>query len=305
MYNSATRKLHFYKRFSSYYLMLLPAVAGFIIFDYIPMYGVIIAFKKYSITKGIFESPWNGMENFNELFNSFFFWRVLKNTIIISGLKTLFGFPAPILLAILLNELRHLLFKKVVQTISYLPYFMSWVVLAGIIKEILSPTRGIVNYMITLFGGEPIYFLVSVKYFVFTLISTHVWQSIGWGSIIFLAAIAGINQEQYEAARIDGANRIKQMWHITLPSLIPTITIVFILQLGYILSAGFDQIFNLYNPGVYAVADVIDTYAYRVGFEESKYSFSAAVGLFKNLVGLILVLSANYIVKKFNEYGLW
>lgn len=292
-------------KYKYYYLMLLPAAIGFTLFFYFPLYGVQIAFKDYLFLEGIWASPWVGFEHFEDLFGSVFFWRVLKNTLIISSLKLLFGFPAPIILAILFNEIRVRWVKRFSQTISYLPHFMSWVILAGIFKEILSPTSGVVNYVISLFGGDPIYFLGDVDYFVGTLIATHVWQTIGWGSIIYLAAISAINQEQYEAATIDGATRFQKIMRITVPSLIPIMTIVFILDLGNILTAGFDQVFNLYNPAVYEVGDIIDTYVYRIGIQQGDYSFATAVGLFQNVVGLILVISANFIIKRFNDYGIW
>lgn len=292
-------------RYGYYYLMLVPALLGFILFHYIPLYGILIAFKDYKFIRGVWDSPWVGFEHFRELFESFFFLRVLKNTLIISALKLVFGFAVPILLAILFNELRNKAFKGVAQTISYVPHFMSWVILAGIFAEIFSPNHGIVNYVITLFGGKPIYFLASVDHFVGVLITTHVWQTMGWGSIIYLAAIAGINQEQYESATIDGASRFQQIRHITLPSLIPVMTIVFILNLSGVLAAGFDQVFNLYNEAVYEVGDILDTYVYRIGILKAEYSFATAIGLFQNLVGLILVLTANTIIKRFNEHGIW
>ncbi|RAV12189.1 ABC transporter permease [Paenibacillus contaminans] len=294
-----------WRKYGFYYLMLAPAIVCFIIFNYIPMYGVIIAFKNYRFIDGIIGSPWIGMENFNQLFNDIFFWRILRNTLIISGLHILFGFPAPIVLALLFNEIINGRFKKIIQTISYLPHFMSWVILSGIMIELLSPSRGAINFIITLFGGKPIHFLADPDTFVGVLVASHLWQSVGWGSIIYLAAIAGINQDQYESATIDGANRFQQMRYITLPSLIPVMTVLFILNVGGVMNAGFDQIFNLYNPAVYSVADIIDTYVYRIGLIDTKYGFSTAVGLFKNVVALVLVIGTNYIVKRFNEYGIW
>lgn len=293
------------RKYGYYYAMLFPALLGFLIFNYFPMYGVTMAFKDFRFIDGLWNSPWVGMKYFNEFFESYYFWRVLRNTLGISLLKLVFGFPAPIVLALLFNELFHEKFKKVAQTLSYLPYFMSWVVLAGIFTEIFSPSRGVVNYVLSWFNIEPIYFLASPGHFINIVVLTYVWQSVGWGTIIFLAAIAGINQESYEAATIDGANRYQQMVHITLPSLLPVITIVFIINLGGILSAGFDQIFNLYNTAVLPVADIIDTYVYRMGIVKANYSFAAAVGFFQNIIGLILVLGANVIVKRFNNHGIW
>ncbi|MFK7694146.1 ABC transporter permease [Paenibacillus sp. HJGM_3] len=294
-----------WKKYGFYYLMAAPALIGFFIFDYLPMYGIILAFKDYRFVDGIIGSPWVGLQHFEQFFSDIFFWRILKNTLIISSLHIVFGFPAPIILALLFNELANKRFKMAVQTISYLPHFMSWVILAGIMVEVLSPSRGALNYLITLFGGKPIYFLADTDYFVGVLVASHVWQSIGWGSVVYLAGIAGINQDQFESAKIDGATRLQQMRYITIPSLVPIMTILFILSIGGIMNAGFNQIFNLYSPAVYSVADVIDTYVYRVGLIETKYGFSTAVGLFKNVIGLILVLGTNYIVKRFNEYGIW
>lgn len=294
-----------WKKYGFYYLMAAPALIGFFIFDYLPMYGIILAFKDYRFVDGIIGSPWVGLQHFEQFFSDIFFWRILKNTLIISSLHIVFGFPAPIILALLFNELANRRFKMAVQTISYLPHFMSWVILAGIMVEVLSPARGALNYLITLFGGKPIYFLADTDYFVGVLVASHVWQSIGWGSVVYLAGIAGINQDQFESAKIDGATRLQQMRFITIPSLVPIMTILFILSIGGIMNAGFNQIFNLYSPAVYSVADVIDTYVYRVGLIETKYGFSTAVGLFKNVIGLILVLGTNYIVKRFNEYGIW
>ena len=233
------------------------------------------------------------------------FGRVFRNTLLISLYRLFWGFPAPIILALLLNEVYQRHFKRVVQTISYLPHFLSWVVLGGVIRTILSPSTGVVNSIVTALGGEPIYFLANSIWFVTVLITTGVWQQVGWGSIIFLAAIAGIDPQLYEAAVVDGAGRLRQTWNITIPSIIPVIVILFILRVGDILDAGFDQIFNLYNPAVYEVADIIDTYVYRVGLVELNFSFSAAVGLFKNVIGLILVVIVNRIAKIFGEYGIW
>jgi putative aldouronate transport system permease protein len=290
-----------------YYLLILPTIVFFVIFHYVPMYGVTLAFKDFRFLDGILKSPWVGFEHFERLFGSKYFYQVLRNTIIISSYKLIFGFPAPIILALLLNEIRHSKFKRTIQTISYLPHFISWVVLAGIIMELLSPARGAVNYIRTLFGKEPIYFLAEPKYFRSILVITHIWQSVGWGTIIYLAAIAGIDQEQYEAAYIDGASRYQLVKYITLPSIRSVISVVFILNLGRILNAGFDQIFNLYNAQVYRVGDIIDTYVYRIGLIDMQYSFSTAVGLFKNVVGLILVLTSNFIIRRLGdgEHGLW
>lgn len=289
-----------------YYLFLLPALAYFILFCYKPMYGIVIAFKDYNFADGIVGSPWVGWKNFQDLFSDMMFYRVLRNTLIISLLKLAFGLPAPIILALLLEEVGVRKLKKWFQTISYLPYFISWVILASIIAEVLSPSRGIVNYVLTLFGMEPVYFLTDPHFFRPMLIFTHVWATVGWSSIVYIAAISGIDQQLYESAVIDGANRFKQIIHITLPSIMPVITVVSILSLGGVLSAGFDQIFNLYNPLVYNVADVIDTYVYRVGLlSGGQFSYSTAVGLFQSGIGFLLLLLVNTIVRRFNESTLW
>ena len=251
-------------------------------------------------------SPWVGLDHFVRLFNGTTdFGRVFRNTLLISLYRLFWGFPAPIILALLLNEVRQRQFKRTVQTISYLPHFLSWVVLGGVIRSILSPSTGVINLIITGLGGERIHFLADINWFVTVLITTGVWQQVGWGSIIFLAAIAGVDPQLHESAIVDGAGKIRQAWSITIPSIIPVIIIMFILRVGDILDAGFDQIFLLYNPAVYEVADIIDTYVYRLGLVELQYSFAAAVGLFKNVIGLILVVIVNRAAKIFGEYGLW
>ena len=287
-----------------YLLFLFPAVS-LLIFRYLPIYGIVIAFKDFSIYKGIWGSEWIGFTNFKFFFESMYFWRILRNTVVISLMRLLFGFPAPILLALLINEMGNMKLKKIVQSLSYLPHFMSWVVLASIITEILSPQRGIVAYVYTLFGATPPNFLIDTNAFRPMLVATGIWREIGWGTVIYLAALAGIDPELYESAAIDGANRVRMAVHITLPCLVPVMTIIFILRLGRILNAGFEQILNLYNPLVYEVADIIDTFVYRIGLLERRYDFGAAVGLFKNVIGISLVLGSNAIIRKFNEYGIW
>lgn len=284
-----------------HYLFLLPAIACIFIFSYIPMYGVIIAFKNYRFVDGILGSPWVGFENFEKFIKGMFFSRVLVNTLLISFYRLIFGFPAPIILALLLNEINNRVFKKITQTISYLPHFISWVILSGIIIEMLDPTRGSINYLISLFGLKPIYFLTKPEYFRPIIVITGIWQGIGWGTIIYLAALSGIDTEQIESAYIDGAKRFHVIRWIILPSIMPVISIVFILNLGGILNAGFDQIFNLYNPTVYITGDIIDTYVYRSGLVDMQYSFSTAVGLFKNVVGFLLLITVNMFVRKINN----
>lgn len=290
-----------------YYLLLVPIFVYFVLFHYLPMYGVVLAFKDFNPRLGIFGSPWIGLHHFERFIGSYHFERVVGNTLIISLLRLALGFPAPILLALLLNEIRRTTFKRVVQTISYLPHFISWVVMAGIIMELLSPTRGVVNQFIQQFGVDPIYFLGESDYFRGVVVVTGIWKSVGWGTVIYLAAISGVDVELFDSAHMDGTNRFQDVWYIILPSIRSTILILLVLNTGQILNAGFDQIFNLYNPLVYDVGDIIDTYVYRVGLENFEFSFATAVGLFKNLIGLILVVVTNYVVTRLSggEAGLW
>lgn len=288
------------------YVLLLPVLILVLVFSYFPMYGITMAFKDFKIMQGIWGSDWVGLANFERLFRSPSFFQVMRNTIVISIYRLVFGFPAPILFAILVNEIVHTRFKKVVQTVAYLPHFMSWVVLGGVVRNLLSADRGIINYLIQLFGGEPIMFLTDTDWFRSILILSGIWQGVGWASIIYLATIAGIDPQLYEAAVIDGANRYQMAVKITIPSLYPVITIQLILSIGGILNAGFDQIFNLYSPMVYEVADILDTYVYRIGIAEgSDYSFATAVGLFKNVVGFGLVIFTNFVTKRISDNGIW
>ncbi|WP_088104078.1 ABC transporter permease [Halalkalibacter urbisdiaboli] len=287
------------------YLLLLPGLLYLIIFKYVPMYGIVIAFKDYNIIMGIKESPWVGFEQFQRLFRTPDFMQIFMNTLIISSLKLLFGFPAPIILALLLNELRHMAFKKFTQSVVYLPHFISWVIFSGIIIIFLNPVDGLFNFIIQAFGGQPISFLTSPEHFREILVISDIYKEMGWGTIIYLAAMTGVNPDLYEAARMDGANKFKQMWHVTLPSIRPVILIMLILSLGNILEAGFLQIYLLYSPLVYDVADVIDTYVYRRGIQEANYSLATAAGLFKSLIALVLIVTANKIVKKCGQDGLW
>lgn len=287
-----------------YFMMAIPMVMLFI-FHYIPMYGILIAFKNFSPGLGIWDSPWNNFEHFKRLFSDFLFIRALKNTIVISLLKLLIVFPAPIIFAILLNEIKSEKFKKVSQSISYLPHFMSWVILSAMVIEVFSPQRGIINYVITFFGGEAINFMSDKGSFIPILILTDMWKELGWGAIIYLATITSIDPQLYEAAEIDGAGRFRKMIHVTLPSIMPMVIIMFILRLGAVLNAGFDQILNLYNPLVYEVADIIDTYVYRSGLEQFQFDYATAVGLFKNVIGIALILTANAIIRRKSEHGIW
>jgi putative aldouronate transport system permease protein len=284
-----------------FFLMLLPVIVYYAIFHYGPMYGVVIAFQDYQFLKGVSGSPWVGLDNFKDLFGGLYFTEVLRNTLIINFYKLLFGFTAPIVLALMINEVTVSWFKKMVQTISYLPHFLSWVVLAGMVIEFLSPSRGAVNMVLSLFGAEPIFFITEPSWFRSILVSTDIWRNVGFASIIYLAAIAGINPEIYEAAEVDGISRIKKMLYITLPAIAPVIVIMLILNSGTIINDDFEQVFNLLNAKVMDVGDVLSTYTYSEGLLKMNYSYAAAVGLFKNVVALILVLSTNYIASKLSD----
>lgn len=286
------------------YLMMVPVIAYYAVFHYAPMYGAIIAFKEYTPMKGILGSEWVGLANFQSFFSSYYFWRILKNTVIISLYSLCFEFPAPILLAILINEVRHKLFKRWVQSITYMPYFVSLVVICGMIKDFTN-SGGIINTMLTYLGGDGKALLQKPELFRTIYILSEIWQKIGWESIIYIAALMGIDQEQYEAARMDGANRFKQIWYITLPGIMPTIAIMFILRMGNLLNVGFEKIILLYNPVTYDTADVISSFVYRKGLLEFGWSYSSAVGLFNSVINLILLITANRISRKVNDSSLW
>ncbi|RKN70661.1 ABC transporter permease [Paenibacillus ginsengarvi] len=286
------------------YVMLLPVLAFYVVFHYVPMYGAIIAFKDFSPRLGIWGSDWAGLDHFRTFFTGAYFWRTIKNTILISFYELIFGFPAPIILALLLNEVKNSLFKRTVQTVTYLPHFISLVVICGIIKD-FTVSGGVINDIIVFFGGERVSLLLEAEWFRTIYVSSGVWQHIGWGTIIFLAALSGVDQEQYEAARMDGAGRWKQMLHVTLPGLMPTIVILLILNIGRMMNVGFEKIILLYNPGTYETADVISSYVYRVGLQDFNYSFSSAVGLFNSVINFVLVIFSNWISRKLNDTSLW
>jgi putative aldouronate transport system permease protein len=288
-------------------LMLLPGLGLIIVFNYGPMYGMLMAFQDFQVTKGIWGSPWVGLKHFEEFFSNPRALNALRNTLLISGLKLLFGFPAPILLALVFNEIRDGLFKRFSQTISYMPHFVSWIVFAALITGMLSPSTGAVNYILKALGLQPIYFMAKPNWFLFVLIASEIWKEIGWGAIIYLAALTDVDPTLYEAAIVDGATRIQRMIHISIPLILPIAALLLILRMGGILSAGFDQIFNMYNPQVYESADIIDTYVYRSGLTDLKYSFAAAVGFFKSVVGLVMVLAVNEVARRMSDryYALW
>lgn len=287
------------------YVMILPVLAYYIIFHYFPMYGAIIAFKNYTPIKGILDSDWVGLAHFQSFFNSYYFWRILKNTLIISLYTLCFEFPMPILLALLLNEVRNKLFKKVAQSITYMPYFISMIVICGMIKDFTN-SGGLINTLVmNLFGTDGQAFLQKPGMFRAVYVISEIWQRIGWESIIYLAALTGIDQEQYEAARIDGASRLQQMWRITLPGITPVVVIMFILRVGNLLNVGFEKIILLYNPVIYETADVISSFVYRKGLLEFNWSYSTAVGLFNSVINLFLLVAANRLSRKFTESSLW
>ncbi|GIO15701.1 protein LplB [Cohnella xylanilytica] len=292
-------------RYKWLYAMLLPALAWVLLFDYLPLYGISIAFMDYNAIQGFSGSEWAGLKHFRELFESEMFRNAFKNTLIISLYKMISGFICPILLALSLNEIRARWFKKTLQTAVYLPRFVSWVVYGGIIALLLSPETGIVNKIVELFGGKPAYLLVEPSYFRTILVATDAMKEMGWAAIIYMAAIAGLNPEVYEAAVMDGATRFRRIVHVTLPGISGTIIVIFILRVGYLMSAGLDQVINLYNPMVFEVGDILDTYIYRVGIEQFSLSLAAAADVIKGIIGLAMVLAANQIAKRINDSGIF
>ena len=276
-----------------------------IIFKYVPMYGVTIAFKDFKLRKGILGSPWVGFDVFEKVFSMPVFWTAFKNTAVLGVMNLLVGFPLPIILALLLNEIHNERYKKVLQTISYLPHFVSWITLSGLFIQLLSPSTGPVAGLFRLFGAEPYYFMGEVSTFRWVLVATNAWKGVGWGSIVYLAALSGVDQEMYEAALIDGAGRFQRVWYITLPSILPTVTIMLILRSGSILADNFDQIYNMSNAAMYDVANVLGVYTYELGLKNMRYSESTAVSLFLNVISLGLVLLTNFVSTKVNDYGIW
>jgi len=292
-------------RFWPLYLMLLPGVIYFLVFRYWPIYGLVIAFKNFRVLEGITASPWVGFQNFQALFDSPLFMRALRNTLVISALKLVIGFPMPILLALMLNEVRHGGVKRIIQTVSYLPHFLSWVIIYAILIALLSPARGLVNQTVIGLGGQAIPFLTDARWFLGVIVASDIWKEIGWGAIIYLAALTAINPELYEAAAIDGASRLQQIRFISLPGMLPVILLMFILHMGHILDAGFDQIYILYNPLVYETSDIIDTWVFRNGIEEFRFALSTAASVFKSVFGLIILLTANRLARRFTGQGIW
>lgn len=287
------------------YILLIPCVVYFFIFNYIPMYGIIIAFKDFNFSKGIIHSPWVGLEHFRYMFGLSDFYQVFWNSFYLGLLRLVFTFPFPILLALFLNEIRQVMYQRLTQTIIYLPHFISWVVIGGILVNFLSPSWGIVNIFLKQLGIEPIFFLADPDYFRPIVVLSSIWKEAGWGSIIFLAAITGINAELYEAASIDGASRLQRIWYVTLPGIKSTIMVLFILRLGHIMGNGFEQIFVLQNPMNLSVSEVFETYSYRVGLLGSRFSFGTTVGLFTSVIGMIFLILGDRLAKLMKEDGIW
>ncbi|WP_159884137.1 ABC transporter permease [Paenibacillus puerhi] len=287
------------------YLALLPGIAFLLLFKYTPMYGIVIAFKDFNIFEGMAASPWVGLKHFDKLFTSASFLQVFRNTLLISVYKIVFLFPLPIIIAIMMNELKNMIFKRTVQTIVYLPHFLSWVIVSGLFIDLLSVNGGMINKWIVAFGGEPIKFFLDSEVFRSVLVASAGWKEVGWSTIVYLAALTGIDPQLYEAAKMDGAGKWKQTLHITLPGLVPIILLMFILRLGSVLEAGTEQVLVMYNPSVYNVADIIGTYVYRIGLGEQDYSFSTAVGLFESVIAFILILTGNYLSRRYLKRGIW
>ena len=293
------------KRYTPFYLFVLPATVILLLFSYFPMPGIVIAFKDYKMARGIWGSEWNGLKQFQKLFTDPNFSRVLYNTLKISILSLLVSFPVTIVFTLLVNELMNLRFKKFVQTVTYMPHFLSWVVVGTFVYQLLSPNNGIVNAVLVQLGilEKPLYFMVQQELFIPIYLFTSLWKNTGYSIVIYLATISGIDTQLYDAVMIDGANRFQKILHVTLPAMMPTMCTMLILNIGSLISVGFDPIFNLYNDATYPVADVISTFVYRKGMIDSQYSFSTAVGLFQNVVSLALVLFANWFARKANpEY---
>ncbi|WP_084782403.1 ABC transporter permease [Bacillus niameyensis] len=285
--------------------MIIPVIAYFVIFHYVPMYGIQIAFKDFIASKGITGSTWVGLKHFTRFFDSYFFWRLMKNTIGIGLYELLLGFPIPIILALMINEVRLKFFKKTVQTVTYAPHFLSTVVLVGMIIIFLSPDNGMINQLIRAFGGNEISFMTEPKWFKTVYVFSGIWQQMGWSSIIYLAALAGIDPQLHESATVDGANRLQRIWHVNIPGILPTIIILLILNTGSIVSVGFEKVFLMQNDLNLEASDVISTYVYRSGILGAQFSFAAAVGLFSTVINFILLITVNSLAKRVGQSSLW
>ncbi|MGN1100155.1 MAG: ABC transporter permease [Christensenellales bacterium] len=305
--NAAKRKtlLRKMKQNWEIYVMMIPVVIFFLVFSYYPMYGIVLAFKYYLPSKGILGSEWVGLKHFEWLFTAPEFFRAFKNTLIISAIKLVFNFPVPIILALFLNEVANPRLKKGIQTAVYLPYFISWVIIGGIVYTLLSVNGGVVNNILMSLGLERVNFLTNDRYFYVILVLTEIWKGAGWGSVIYISAISSVSPELYEAATVDGCGRFRKMWNITIPCIMPIIVVMFILAVGNVMNAGFDQIFNLYNTAIYNVSDILDTYTYRIGISQGLVEKGSAIGLFKTVINFILLLTANAVVKRINGEGIY
>lgn len=294
-------------KFRWYYYMMVPGLVYYFLFEYLPMYGIVIAFQDFSLGKGILGSTWVGIKHFAKFFSLPNAWPIIRNTILINVYELAFSFPAPIVLALLFTELKSDRYRRIAQTISYLPHFISSVIVIGMVVNFLSPSSGVINHILVRVLGfkEPIFFLSKPEWFRPVFIATGIWQGVGWGTILYLAAIAGVNPELYEAAEIDGANRFQKILYVTLPAMFPVIVTLFVLNLGGMLSVGAQRIILMYNPLIYETADVINTYVYRRGILGADFSFATAVGLFQSVIGLILVVGANKIARTVSETSLW
>lgn len=287
------------------YVLLMPALLYILIFHYLPMYGILIAFKQFNPTQGILGSPWVGMKHFNVFFDSYVFENILVNTIKLSVYSLLFGFPIPIIFALLLNQIRMQLVKRFIQTVTYAPYFISTVVLVSMLNVFLAPNTGFINNLITMFGGEAINFMAREEWFRTVYIVSGIWQTMGFSAIIYLAALSGVNPELHEAATVDGASKLKRVWHIDLPSIMPTITILFILGIGNIMSVGWEKAFLMQQGMNLPASEIISTYVYKIGLLNAQYSLATAVGLFNSVINFTLLIVANYLSKKISGNSLW
>ena len=303
--DSYRRITHHFSRHRYLYLMISPVLVYYLLFHYGPMYGAVIAFKDFDVGLGIGGSPWVGFFHFKQFLNSFFFWRLMRNTLLISVYQLFFGFPVPIILAVLLNEIKWPWFKRITQTTSYLPYFVSLVVICGMIRDFVS-ARGIITWLLSLLGADKINYLGFPQYFRTIYVASYIWQTAGYGTIIYLAALSGVDAQLYEAAQIDGAGRFAKIFHVTLPSIFPTIVTLFILRVGQIMNVSFEKVILLYNPNTYETADMISTYVYRKGLGGNfEFSYMTAIGLFSSVLNLILLTTANTITRKLGSESLW
>ncbi len=294
----------YFIRYWQYYAMLLLPISFFFLFRYGPMYGIVIAFKDYNIFQGMFASPWNGLDTFRDVFAMRTFTIAFRNTFLLNLIDLIVSFPAPIILALMLNEVMRSRVKKVFQTVMYFPHFVSWVIIGGLFLQIFATNTGIINQMLNNAGYESIPFLTNKYWWLITYLAAGVWQSVGWGTIIYLAALTGINKELYDAAETDGAGRMRRMWHITLPGIRPTIIILFILAIGDMPKIGFERPYILGNPMVSDFSEVLSTFVYKIGLQTGEFSIATAVGLFQSVIALVFLLSANTLSKKFSGQGI-